>query len=295
MGKKPELSGSEVLKYHQEKLADSNRHGHSAPPDAVWWGYFARTTWSGTSWHAAHIAAQHDTISCQDCCAAQCSPDTVHVEKAQKWWAQLKLHHMVLRAISDRELFCRIQCQKMICALLENAARWIKVNQGESRWIKVNQGESRWIKVNQGESRWTTIYNRARAFPSASGPKWKALPPSQSAARLGDPLSSFRAHRLNGFERSLLGGIENLKWNMRWFLTFNIAAQSDQLQIKQAWSAVEVVRFCWRRLERDFAASEETGFVITLDTCPLPLHFILKFPLRDLRVLEMHVWMGGCT
>ena len=151
-----------------------------------------------------------DTISCQDCCAAQCSPDTVHVEKAQKWWAQLKLHHMVLRAISDRELFCRIQCQKMICALLENAARWIKVNQGESRWIKVNQGESRWIKVNQGESRWikvnqgesrwTTIYNRARAFPSASGPKWKALPPSQSAARLGDPLPSFRAHRLNGLK-----------------------------------------------------------------------------------------------
>ena len=157
MGKKPELSGSEVLKYHQEKLADSNRHGHSAPPDAVWWGYFARTTWSGTSWHAAHIAAQHDTISCQDCCAAQCSPDTVHVEKAQKWWAQLKLHHMVLRAISDRELFCRIQCQKMICALLENAARWIKVNQGESRWIKVNQGESRWIKVNQGELRWIKV------------------------------------------------------------------------------------------------------------------------------------------
>ena len=160
MGKKPELSGSEVLKYHQEKLADSNRHGHSAPPDAVWWGYFARTTWSGTSWHAAHIAAQHDTISCQDCCAAQCSPDTVHVKRLKNdgpnwsftiWFYVPYLTGNCFAEFSAKKWFAH--CLRM----LQGESRWIKVNQGESRWIKVNQGESRWIKVNQGELRWIKV------------------------------------------------------------------------------------------------------------------------------------------
>ena len=145
MGKKPELSGSEVLKYHQEKLADLNRHGHSAPPDAVWWGYFARTTWSGTSWqswHATHIAAQHDTITLHKLPGLLCS--SMQPRHCACWKGSKMMGPIEASPYGST-------CHIWQGIVLQNS---VPKNDLRTAWecCKVNQGESRWIKVIQSSS-----------------------------------------------------------------------------------------------------------------------------------------------